>query len=136
VIFIYFVAILVPWHYTLLGILPLFLLVVLLNYVLAYDFALELLPLGCRGYAPVSPPTRILTQFGCKFGHLPASRCVLFTYICRFYFLLNVQQELSLQTTDRAILVVVFKESLHTRKFKQSLLQSCMQGCNPETSKT
>jgi hypothetical protein len=50
------------------------------------------------------------------------------TYICRFYFL---QQELSLQTTDRAILVVVFKESLNTRK--QSLLQSCMQGCNPKT---
>jgi hypothetical protein len=25
---------------------------------------------------------------------------------------------------------------LHTRKFKLSLLQSCMQGCNPETSKT
>ncbi len=60
-----------------LGILPLFLLVVLLNYVLAYDFALELLPLGWRVYAPVSPPTRILTQSGCKFGQLPASRCVL-----------------------------------------------------------
>jgi hypothetical protein len=49
-----------------LGILPLFLLVVLLNYVLAYDFSLVLLPLGCRVYAPVSPPTRILTQSGCK----------------------------------------------------------------------
>jgi hypothetical protein len=58
-----------------------------------------------------------------------------YTYICR-YFLLKVQQELSLQTTDRAILVVVFKENLNTRKFKQSLLQSCMQGCNPKTSKT
>ncbi len=40
-------------------------------------FALELLPLGCRVYAPVSPPTRILTQSGCKFGQLPPSRCVL-----------------------------------------------------------
>lgn len=77
VIFIYFVAILVPWHYTLLGILPLFLLVVLLNYVLAYDFSLVLLPLGCRVYAPVSPPNRILSQSGCKFGQLPPSRCVL-----------------------------------------------------------
>jgi hypothetical protein len=59
-----------------------------------------------------------------------------YTYICWFYFLLKVQQELSFQTTDRAILVVVFKENLNTRKFKQSLVQSCMQGCNPETSKT
>lgn len=48
VIFIYFIAILVPWHYTLLGILPLFLLVVLLNCPCIW-FCSRIVAIGMQG---------------------------------------------------------------------------------------